>query len=148
MPESLAQLVSPFVRLELLLSGLGSPLAETDRAETEEGRSLSGSMKWHHVLESFEKSHKAAAGGKEDVDGALLPTLVEKVLLPKVKFQVLHGWDATVLGESSRIWDLVCGVWGGLDSGEGAQDLLLTVKNKLHGELDRASVPLWPRKCR
>ena len=138
--ESLPQLFSPLVRLELLK---WDPLLE--------GGSRSPSieeMEWYKCLYSYGMVGEDNTLQNGDADDALVPTLVEKVLLPKVKFLIVERWDVTNVRESRAIRGLVEELFVYLDGeNEDLQELLLIVKNKVHSELDQANIPMWPQKA-
>uniref|UniRef100_A0A7S2T2F9 GCF C-terminal domain-containing protein n=2 Tax=Chloropicon primus TaxID=1764295 RepID=A0A7S2T2F9_9CHLO len=133
-PESLPQLVSPFVRLELL------QWADSSGGKAAVSAPL-GAMEWYRVLKSY----------KADPDSDLLRTLTEKLLLPKLRFVVAHLWDPANLHQTralrSAVDDAVvgCGVEGG---SEALQEVLLAVRNAYHWDHENANagIPMWPQK--
>ena len=159
-PESLPQLLSPFVRLDMLHWNPCDPsdpkASDPNRAPPEEtaGSRQIKSMGWHGTLENYGKVEGAS---RRDLDDDLVPTLVDRVVLPRLKSAVLSAWDVTNFIQTKAIKGCLEECFDLCDSEERAtqanraealSELILEVKNKIYRELDLAAVPMWPQKCK
>lgn len=146
-PESLPQLVSPYVRLELLRwdplrpaqrqsPGSGDPGAREKPLE---------SMGWHRALARYGRPGRGGEKGKPDPDASLLGVLVDKLALPRLRFLVQECWDPTSEPQSRVLRRAVSEAAAAApDGSEALTEVILLVKNGLHASLEGCSVPLWP----
>ena len=142
-PESLPQLFSPFVRSELI--------QWDPKTSRQTSKASLRSLAWFETLESYGRVDSGGGGGGSDPEEALVPTLLEKILLPRLTFVISNCWEVTHWKQSQAIKSIVAGLFEHLgdaeESRESLQELLLTVRNKAHSELDQASIPMWPQKA-
>lgn len=141
MAASTPQLFAPFVRLELLSwSPLYAPSSESSSGEP---ASPIDGMSWYSELFDYGMGGSSI---EDDEDANLVPTIMEKLLVPIIEHAVKECWDATSVEQSNRIVAVVKELLVYLEpsSCEPMAKLLAVAKSKLHEvAMKRCSIPSW-----
>nr|XP_040574865.1 LOW QUALITY PROTEIN: PAX3- and PAX7-binding protein 1-like [Lepeophtheirus salmonis] len=125
----LPKIFSPLVRLQLLF---WNPLTEHTNIET---------MEWYKALAVYSYRYGENIDAlKKDPDKRLIPSLVEKVLIPKTTGLIHASYDPTSSSQTSRLVTFINKLYSDYPSivGDSKQvrKLLTTVKEKIKSSVD------------
>ncbi|WCJ38949.1 GC-rich sequence DNA-binding factor-like protein [Euphorbia peplus] len=123
---------SPYVRLELLK---WDPLHED--ADFYD-------MKWHSLLFNYGLPEDGSDPKSDDVDGNLIPELVEKIAIPVLHHEIAHCWDMLSTRETKNAVSAIKLVTNYVPSSSKAlQELLVAIRTRLTDAVADIMVPTW-----
>ncbi|KAK4263748.1 hypothetical protein QN277_029123 [Acacia crassicarpa] len=134
MSLSLPSIFSPYVRLELLK---WDPLRKGSDFQE---------MKWYKLLFTYglPKDDKDLVHDDDDADLELVPSLVEKVALPILQYEIAHCWDMLSQQETvNAITTTKLIVQHVSHESEALADLLVSIRTRLADAVANITVPTW-----
>ncbi|CAM6084681.1 unnamed protein product [Calypogeia fissa] len=129
---SAPSIFAPFVRLELL---------QWDPLYGDAGFT---NMDWYKLLSDYGMPQDGKEPEEGDLDGDIVPKLVEKVALPILHHEIAHCWDRLSTQGTRRaviaVEDILVYVPA---SSEPLQELMSAVRNRMADAVSTLDVPTW-----